>query len=82
MPNLGDHVSFRLCDVYLPAPREVLATLTEEAEVAGTVVDFSDSGQQTGVFAVIELAGREKVVVPVNKLQSMSPAPVPDSKVH
>jgi len=35
----------------------------------GTIVDFSDSGLQLRVFAVIEVCGEQTVVVPVRKLR-------------
>src|SRR5215831_14604387 len=40
--KLGDRVSFRVKDVYIPGVRELLSSLTEAAEVEGTVIEFSD----------------------------------------
>ena len=37
-------MSFRISDVFLPEPQEVLAALTPELEANGVLVEFSDSG--------------------------------------
>ncbi len=64
----GDRVRFRLADVFLPSAEEVLA-LSPATELEGVVVDFSDSGAESRVFAVVDVIRRQKVVVPVAKLQ-------------
>jgi len=71
--NRGDRISFQVRDVYLPGANEVLQTLTQETEVVGTLIDFSDSGPRPGVFAVVGLGGDNKVIVPVSKLRSVGP---------
>ena len=43
----------------------------EDSEVEGTIVEFSDSGQKTRFFAVIDLVRRQTVVVPVERLQAV-----------
>jgi hypothetical protein len=65
----GDKVSFRVSDVFLPDAGEVRATWADTAQVEGTIVDFSDSGSASRVFAVVEVLQRHTVVVPVAKLQ-------------
>jgi len=67
--QVGDRVSFSLTSVFLPDPAEVLAALSLESEVEGTIVDFSDSGQVPRVFAVVEVVRRRTVVIPVDKLR-------------
>jgi hypothetical protein len=68
----GDRVSFQLGYVFLPDAREVLSTLTDEVEVEGTVVDFSDSGNTPRAFAVVELHSGKRVVVPVERLRAVT----------
>ena len=63
-------------DVFLPSPEGVLSALAFESELEGTIVDFSDSGQQARAFAVVDIVRRQTVVVPVEKLQ---PLPRPDA---
>ena len=47
--------------------------------VEGTVIEFSDSGKEQRVFAVVEIAGQERVVVPVGALVSLDePGGSPD----
>lgn len=41
----------------------------DSTEVDGTIVDFSDSGEATRVFAVVEVIQRQTVVVPAAKLK-------------
>ena len=63
----GDRVSFESSDVFLPGPEELLVTAGADG-VEGTVIGFSDSGTQPGVFALVEVIRRLEVVVPVDRL--------------
>jgi hypothetical protein len=63
----GDRVSFESSDVFLPGPEELRVTAGADG-VEGTVIGFSDSGTQPGVFALVEVIQRLEVVVPVVKL--------------
>ena len=56
-----------MADVFLPSAEEVLA-LSPATELEGVVIDFSDSGSQARVFAVVAVIRRQNVVVPVEKL--------------
>ena len=67
--QIGDRVSFRISDVFLPEPAEVLASLTVAAETNGVVVEFSDSGSSPRAYAVVEIAPLQKVVLPVGVLR-------------
>jgi hypothetical protein len=58
--------------VFLPNTEELRAAFREEEELEGTVIDFSDSGNQANAFAVIEVIQTERVVVPVDKLKCAS----------
>ena len=63
-------VCFIAKDVYLPGVDEVLANLTEAVGLMGTVVELSDSSDYIDVFAVIQIAERQNVIVPVNCLHN------------
>jgi hypothetical protein len=64
----GDRVRFCISDVFLPGPEELPTELSQSAEIEGKIVDFSDSGLQVRVFAVVDVGGDLTVVVPVKKL--------------
>jgi hypothetical protein len=66
-------VRFRLSDVFLPSREELLLAWPGEAEVEGTIVEFSDSGSMPRTFAVVEVLRRQAVVVPVLSLQILAP---------
>ena len=69
MVKKGDRVSFKVADVFFPEVDEVLASLTPEVELEGTVMDFSDSGNTPLAFAVVQLHQEQTVVVPVERLR-------------
>ena len=66
--QIGDRVSFRISDVFLPEPAEVLASLTAEAETHGVVVEFSDSGSSPRAYAVVRITPQQAVLLPVSAL--------------
>lgn len=52
---------------------------SEEELIEGTIIEFSDSGKEQRFFAVVEITGQERVVVPVGALVSLQePGVVPD----
>jgi hypothetical protein len=61
-------VRFRVSDVFLPSSEQLPTQLSQSAEMEGRIVDFSDSGLQVRVFAVVDVGGDQPVVVPVKKL--------------
>jgi hypothetical protein len=67
-PNIGDRVSFRISDVYLPEPAEVLANLTADVEANGIIVEFSDSGSRLRAYAVVRITSGQVVLLPVDAL--------------
>ena len=67
--QVGDRVSFRISDVFLPEPSEVLAKLTPEVEANGVVMEFSDSGSSARAYAVVRIARDQSVLLPVGALQ-------------
>ena len=65
---------FRVADIFLPSAEEVLA-LSPTAELEGVIIDFSDSGSTSRVFAVVDVIRRQNVVVPVEKLEVVASHP-------
>ena len=53
----GQIVKFRLGDIHLPEVAEVLARVTDEVELHGSITLLSDHGEQRSAFAVIEVKG-------------------------
>lgn len=60
--QIGNRVSFRISDVFLPEPAEVLASLTVEAETSGVVVEFSVSGNSRRAYAVVQIASQQSIM--------------------
>lgn len=67
--QIGDRVSFRIDDVFLPEPAEVLANLAGEVETTGTVMEFSDSGSRQRSYAVVRITPEQAVLLPVSALR-------------
>lgn len=67
--RIGDRVSFRISDVFLPEPSQVLANLTVEVEAEGVVVEFSDSGNSPKAYAVVRVTPKQMVLLPMNALR-------------
>jgi hypothetical protein len=70
--GIGDRVSFRVADVFLPEPVEVLATLTADVEANGVVVEFSDSGSSPRAYALVRITAHQSVLLPVAALRIVS----------
>jgi hypothetical protein len=70
--GVGDRVSFRISDVFLPEPQEVLAALTAELEANGTVMEFSDSGSSPRAYALVRITAHQSVLLPVAALRIVS----------
>jgi hypothetical protein len=73
-------VRFRISDVFLPGPEEMLADSSPTLEMEGEIVEFSDSGLEQRVFAVVQLPGPRTVVVPVSRLEVVKANPEPEEK--
>jgi hypothetical protein len=68
-------VQFKVCDVYHPAPMQVLLDLHGNDLLTGKVIDVSDSGSHTEAFVVVEVEGMAvPLIVPVERLVSMGGA--------
>lgn len=65
----GTRVRFRVSDVFLPGPEDLLRGLSGDMEMEGVIVDFSDSGTKRDAFAVVEMDIGQTWVVPVQKLK-------------
>jgi hypothetical protein len=62
-------VRFRVRDIYIPDPLEVLNELHGNDILQGKVVDLTDSGAQEKVFVVVEVEGAKNfLIVPVEKV--------------
>jgi hypothetical protein len=72
---VGDRVSFRLSDVFLPEPQEVLGVLTTELEANGTLLEFSDSGTSPRAYALVRITAHQSVLLPVAALRIVSYRP-------
>ena len=70
--QVGDRVRFRISDVFLPEPAEVLANLTVEVETNGVVVEFSDSGSSQRAYAVVQITPQQAVLLPVTALHVLN----------
>jgi hypothetical protein len=70
--EVGDRVSFRISDVFLPEPQEVLAALTPELEANGTLMGFSDSGSSPRAYALVRITDHQSVLLPVAALRIVS----------
>ena len=75
----GERVRFRISDIFLATPDEVIPELSNAEELEGTVLDFSDSGLEVDVFALVEISGKRTLVVPVKKLRHMKDEERPDA---
>jgi len=67
--QIGDRVSFRIADVFLPDPPKVLANLTVDLEVEGVIVDFSDSGNNPCAYAMVRVTPKQMVLLPMHALR-------------
>ena len=65
----GAQVRFRVSDVFLPNPPDVLGMDVDD-EIEGRVIDFSDLGSRRQYFAVVEIVRKHTVVVATDRLAS------------
>jgi hypothetical protein len=78
--QVGDRVSFRIEDVFLPEPAEVLAKLSTESETNGVIVQFSDSGNALRAYAVVRINAEQSVLLPVGALHVLKGLTKPDKR--
>jgi hypothetical protein len=70
----GDKVRFLSSDIFLPERRD-LSLLAADEQLQGTVVEFSDSGSNVQVFAIVHVVKKQSVVVPIDKLELVTQEP-------
>jgi hypothetical protein len=70
--QVGDRVSFRISEVFLPEPSEVLANLTVDVVAEGVVVEFSDSGSSQRAYAAVRVTPKQIVLLPVSALHVLN----------
>jgi hypothetical protein len=59
-------VNFRISDVYIPEPAQILMQLHGNDLLQGKIIDISDTGGKEDAYAVVEVEGLpQPVVVPV-----------------
>jgi hypothetical protein len=62
-------VRFRVRDIHIPDPRELLIELHGDDLLQGKAIDLSDDGSQNKTFVVIEVAGvAQPVIIAVDRL--------------
>lgn len=65
-------VNFRVRDVYIPDPQQVLTELHGNDVLQGRVVALSDNHTHDGAYAVVEVQGiREPLVVSLKQILSV-----------
>ena len=74
---MGDKVRFQVADIFLPTRDDLPQVLATAQELEGTVTDFSDSGPQPCVFAVVDVVAHHNVVLPVDKLKLPASSELP-----
>jgi hypothetical protein len=63
-------VNFKIKDVYVPDPAQILMELHGDDLLQGKIIDASDSGFQQDAFAVVEVEGlAQPLVVPMNRIK-------------
>ena len=65
----GDRVAFLISDAFISGSEEIRTLLSDTGEVEGTIMNFSDSGTASRVFAVVEVVRKQAVVIPVERLR-------------
>lgn len=56
-------VQFRIKDVYIPEPAQILMELHGKDVLQGKIIDLSDSETHSEAFAVVEVEGLSRLVV-------------------
>ncbi len=68
----GRRVAFAIRDIYIPTPEAVLHELHGDEQLAGDVVEISDSGEADGAYAIVEVpALKRPVVVPITRVREL-----------
>jgi len=65
----GDKVAFLISDTFMQGSEENHTSLSDTGELEGTIVNFSDSGTASRVFALVEIVRKQTIVIPVERLR-------------
>jgi len=69
---LNRFVRFKVSDVTIPAPQEVVTELYGEDIVLGKVVDITESGTQAQTFIVVKVESmKDFLILPAEKVIGM-----------
>jgi hypothetical protein len=69
MEIINRRVSFRIRDVSIPAPQQILMELHGDDIVEGKAIDISDRGTVAEAYAVVEVEGvAQPIVVAVDRI--------------
>lgn len=69
---MNRRVSFRIIDIYIPDPLDVLLRLRDNDQLEGTIIALSDDGTPEGKFAVVAVSEMaDPVIVPVNRVNEV-----------
>jgi hypothetical protein len=70
VPDIRDRlVNFKVRDVYVPTPQEILDELYGNDILQGKVLDLTDSGATKQAFAVVRVEGVSRdVIVPMESI--------------
>ena len=65
-------VNFKIRDVYIPDPREILVELYANDILQGRVLDLTDTGPAKQAFVVVKVEGVSRhVIVPIERILSV-----------
>jgi len=73
-------VHFRISDVFLGRSEEQAGDSPVDSEAEGRIVGFSDSGSNPRAYAVVELDGGQRWIIPVEKISPVSPEAAPGTE--
>lgn len=65
-------VNFRVSDIYIPDPEEIMKDLYENSVLEGKVIGLTDSGKQENAFVVVQVEGvKHFLIVPLEKVKEI-----------
>jgi hypothetical protein len=70
--EIGNRVKFSAQRVFLANPEDAMSLASENGDLEGTIVGFSDSGTAAKAYAVVEVVRKMSLVVPVDDLNLIS----------
>ena len=65
-------VNFRVSDIYIPDPQEILKELYENRVLEGKVIGLTDNGEQKNAYVVVQVEGvKNFLIVPVENVKEI-----------